>query len=190
MKDRDYDHAPYVLDDDGSPLTLWRGESSGIHYQNFDMSKTDCKSGFFFAEVKQQADQYAARGTDTRAFHLAAFKVLDLTDPYQEDACNFLHAYAGEFEEWVDRFSGEPCDIHALIDGGYLYDYEGNGSGDRWNYLFRFANGMGYDAVRVLDATDGITAPVWVAFNPSQVIHAEVLEDDMCFEPRRKRSYR
>lgn len=185
MQERDYERAPYILDEDGDPLTLWRGESSGIHYQTFDMSKTNCQSGFFFAEVKQQADQYAGRGTQTRAFHLGAFKTLDLTDAYAPGAREFLSEYAKEFDEWIDRFSGEECDVHGLIEGGYLYDYEGNGSGERWNYLFRFANGMGYDAVRVLDATDGITAPVWVAFEPEQVIHAELPEED--YQPKRSR---
>ena len=168
------DTAPYLLDEDGEPQTFWRGESSGIHYNQFDLSKTDSKVGFFFAELKQQADQYAARGTDTRPFHLCSRKTLDLTDVYTKDAAAFIKEYTAEFDEWVDRRSGEEEDVSTLIECGYLYDYEGNGSGQRWNRLFSMANGLGYDAVRILDATDGITAPVCVVFDPQQIIHAEI----------------
>jgi hypothetical protein len=170
----DFDTAPYLLDEDGTPQVFWRGESSGIHYDQFDLSKTDCRVGFFFAEVKQQADQYAARGTDARSFHLCSRKTLDLTDVYTKEAIQFIREYSAEFDEWVDRRSGEEEDVGTLIECGYLYDYEGNGSGERWNHLFRMANGLGYDAVRVMDATDGITAPVCVVFDPKQIMHADI----------------
>ena len=183
--ERRYDSAPFILDEQCHPLVVWRGESSGIHYQQFDMAKTNCQSGFFFAQEKQQADQYAARGTDARPFHLCAHSILDLTDPYTSKAAEFIKRYGAEFDEWEDRFSGEPTDAQTLLETGYLYDYEGNGRGDRWNHLFRFAAGEGFDAVCVLDATDGLTAPVWVVFDPEQITHAEMPR--MTQEPSRKR---
>lgn len=186
MSAKSHENAPFILNDEGHPLTVWRGESSGIHYQHFDMSKTNCQSGFFFAEEKQQADQYAARGTDARPFHLCANSVLDLTDPYAPGVLDFIKRYAAEFDDWTDRFSGEPADVATLLETGYLYDYEGTGTGTRWNHLFRFASGEGYDAVCVLDATDGLTAPVWVVFDPEQITHAEAPTPTMDTYRKRK----
>lgn len=180
----DYDHAPFILDEDGEPRLVWRGESSGVLYQDFDMSKTDHQCGFFFAEDKVQADQYAGRGTQARPFNLAARNVLDLTDPYAPAARAFLTEFQAEYDEWIDRFSGEPEDVFTLIENGYLYDYEGNASGARWNHMFRMAHANGFDAVRVMDATDGVNAPVWVVYDPKQIIHAEMPEW-MCDTPRR-----
>lgn len=184
-----FDTAPYLLDEDGDPQVFWRGEGSGIHFNEFELAKTDCGVGFFFAEVKQQADQYAGRGSEARAFHLCSRNTLDLTDAYAKEADDFIQSYASEYDEWIDRRSGEKEDVHALIECGYLYDYEGDGSGSRWNHLFRMASGMGYDAVRVLDATDGITAPVCVVFDPKQVIHADLSAQYRQSLPRSRRSY-
>ena len=162
-----------ILDEAGSPRVVWRGEIGGELFDNFDLAKTQAKTGFFFAENKGQADSYAARGTKARAFHLHAERVLDLTDPYSPPNIDFIKAFAQEFDEWIDRVSGEEMDAFAFLEAGSLYDYEGTGHGNRWYQLFRFASGEGFDAVRVIDATDGLVAPVWVVFEPDQIVKAE-----------------
>lgn len=160
-----------ITDREGQPLLVWRGESSGTLYDTFDRRQTNAGVGFFFAEDHRQAAFYAGMGTAPRAFHLKASNVLDLLDPYDASVRPFVQAFAEEFDEWVDRYSGEPMDVFSYLDAGALYDYEGTGSGTRWNALFRLAEAEGYDAVVVRDQTDGVDAPVWVVFNPDQIVH-------------------
>lgn len=164
--------APTVITaPNGEPLLLWRGESSGELYETFDRRKTTAGVGFFFAEDYQQAAFYAGRGTAPRGFHLKAANLLDLMDPYDPAVRAFVTEFQDEFDEWVDRYSGEPMSAFDFLDAGSLYDYEGTGSGTRWNALFRLAESQGYDAVVVRDQTDGVDAPVWVVFEPGQVVH-------------------
>lgn len=153
-------------------VTAYRGESSGILFDRFDLRQTRAGVGFFFSEDPQLAQGYAKQGTPVRRFHLSPLRVLDLTDPYTEEARTFIHAYSKDFDEWVDRHSGEEvADAAPWLDSGMLYDYEGTGSGTRWNTLFRHAHALGFDAVRVLDHTDGGGEyPVaWVLFSPEHI---------------------
>lgn len=183
------DLLPLVLDETGLPRVVWRGESSGVLFEAFDPSLTRAGSGFFFAEDRQQADWYAASGTSARPFHLRANRILDLRDPgaHARDPKfqSFVQDYTSLFDEWVDRFSGELTDPLVLIEAGLLYDYEGDGRGDRWNALFRCAANHGFDAVVTNDATDGSTQPIWVVFQPEQIEWAS-LECD-ARPPRRPR---
>lgn len=166
--------ASIILDEKGAPRVVWRGETSGVMFDRFELAKTQRGTGFFFAEDKRQADFYAGCGSQARAFHLRGDRVLDLTEGlYRPDALSRTMAVVEmlreAFDDWTDRYSGEPADILALIETGSLYDYEGTGSGERWHRLFQIAAGLGYDAVRILDATDGVVAPVWVVFEPGQI---------------------
>lgn len=172
------------------PLQVWRGESGGELFDVFDLSQTNVGIGFFFAERQDHAQMYAGRGTSARAFHLGASRVLDLTDPYGRHLQSFLAEFAAEFDSWVDRYSGEPVSVHECLDGGSLYDYEGTGSGERWNALFRCAWSAGYDAVRVLDATDGVDlGVVWVVSAAHQItfVPSAVAEEVGTPRPRRLR---
>lgn len=158
-----------ILDRNGEPLLVHRGESSGTLFEDFDLRKTRAGVGFFFAEDVVQARGYAGRGTDPRSFYLSSNKKLDLLDPYRPALREFLAEYGETFDEWIDRYSGEAIDPATLIESGSLYDYEGTGSGTRWNALFSLARAQGYDAVTVLDVTDGVQAPIWVVFSPEQI---------------------
>lgn len=166
----------------GTPLVVWRGESSGFLFDEFDMDKTRARSGFFFAEDRHQAEWYAGAGTRARAFHLKASRVLDLRDPTalikDSSFLTFLANYQAFFDEWVDRGSGEALDVLTAIEAGSLYDYEGDGSGERWHALFRCARNHGYDAVVAPDSTDGSTEPVWVVFAPHQIERAAHFENE------------
>ena len=97
-------------------------------------------------------------------------KVLDLTNlrPTDKDHGQLLELLTEEFrsEGWICRYTGEEREAYSFIEGGDLYDYEGTGSGERWNRLFEIAfDEMGFDAVRVPDRTDGTQGAasiVWV----------------------------
>src|SRR5690606_13467817 len=83
-----------------------------------------------------------------------------------------LEQVAAEFDEWVCRYSGEPRHIADYLEAGDLYDYEGTGSGQRWNALFDAARDAGFDSVAVRDVTDGVSgedAVVWVVFDPARI---------------------
>lgn len=159
-----------VKNPDGTPLVVWRGESSGEMFQEFALDKTHAGVGFFFAEDRAHAEGYARLGTEPRAFGLLAARVLDLRDPYGPGTRCFLDLMTAEFDDWTDRYSGEPMGVHEFLEGGSLYDYEGTGSAQRWNRLFELAWDEGYDAVAVLDSTDGVpTGTVWVVASPQQI---------------------
>src|SRR5574340_76722 len=158
-----------VVDKTGKPRIVYRGEAGGNQFEEFDLRKTNAGIGFFFAEARAEAEGYAKNKSDVRSFYLQAKNVLDLTDPYSSKNREFIKNYIEEFDEWTDRYSGEDFDVFSALEAGTIYDYEGTGSGRRWNRLFTLAESMGYDAVRVTDETDGIVAPVWVVFKPTQI---------------------
>ena len=121
---------------------------------------------YFFAERVDQAALYAGRGTEPVACVITCDRVLDLTelDYKNPDHQSVVTELIECFDEWTDRYSGEPCSAWELIELGNLYDYEGNGSGERWNRLLRIALDQ-FEAVRILDMTDGTqgqAVPVWV----------------------------
>lgn len=156
---------------------MWRGESSGVLFDEFDLSKTNAGSGFFFAQNKEHAQWYAASGTQARCFTLDPGNCLDLRDPYGAYISNpviraLIDDLKDEFDEWVDRSSGEEGHPNDWLESGTLYDYEGNGRGQRWNTLFRLAWAHGFDSVVLHDATDsarGEVATTWIVKDARQI---------------------
>ena len=122
---------------------------------------------WFFAERIEHAERYAGPGTEPAVARIVATNVLDLTEVENGVAPGVrqvIEAYAREFDDWVCRYSGEERDVWSYLECGDLYDYEGTGSGQRWNQLFRHLFDT-FDAVRILDRTDGTNGqavPVWV----------------------------
>lgn len=166
--------APFIVDSDGQPRLFWRGETSGKLVQVFDRTKTLQGSGFFFAEDRHQAKLYVSRsGPPEQAYRLRASRLLDLCNASFSDSRvrQFVESYAGLFDEWVCRYSGERMDPYEAIELGSLYSYDDDPRAHRWHALFRQAESMGYDAVRTMDCTDGVVAPVCVVFRPDQISH-------------------
>ena len=157
---------------------VWRGESSGNLFETFDHAKTMAGSGFFFAQDQAHADWYAGGGTAARAFILDPGTILDLRDPYDAYIRNpkvrtLINALRDEFDEWVDRQSGEEGHPNDWLAAGNLYDYEGDGRGDRWHFLFRLAWAHGFDSVVIHDATDsphGQLGTTWVVQDPARIL--------------------
>lgn len=162
--------ADYIRNPDGTPRVFYRGESSGVLYTEFDPRMTQEKIGFFFAEGVEHAYRYAENGkVPPRAFHLRSDRLLDLTDPYSPACRSFVRAFRMEYDEWIDRASGETRELESFLEAGDLYAYDGWGA-ERWKHLFRFAGRNGYDAVRVLDTTDGVPlSTVVVAMEKEQI---------------------
>lgn len=153
----------------------YRGEQSGNLFTRFDLAKTNANVGFFFATEDNHAARYAGFGTSVRSFELKLGRCLNLENPYGAGIKPFLDDFWGEYDDWVDRSSGEVLnrfDLNTMLEVGMLYNYEGTGSGQRWNHLFRLARNQGYDSVRVLDATDGSAGqpvPILVLFDSNRI---------------------
>lgn len=156
-------------------------------FDTFDNAKTRAGSGFFFAIDRKQAAWYADGGGEPeRAFLVRSSKTLDLRciDYKNAETMRFIREFSDEHDEWVDRASGEGRDAADFLETGDLYDYEGNGSGQRWHSLFRIARACGYDAVIAPDLTDGTNAASVVAFNNAQI---EKVDNPLEFQVNRLR---
>jgi hypothetical protein len=177
---------------------VWRGENGGEMFEQFDQAKTRHGVGFFFAVREDHAAGYAGCGTTPRKFALDPGLCLDLRDPHARclrqnpKAAQVLSDLRQAFDDWTDRRSGEPMDLTDFLEAGSLYDYEGTGSGTRWNQLFIEARSAGFDSVLVRDETDGVhgeDAQVWVVFDPSRIHFLEpksTLVADNSFRPAKR----
>lgn len=142
--------------------TLFRGNINGRNPGDGDHHP------FFFAEKLEHAKRYTAPHAEPSAYVICGQKFLDLTEPdprnpHHQQLVKHLLAH---HDEWICRRSGEARDPWSYLETGDLYDYEGTGTGARWNSVFTIAlDVMGFDAVRILDCTDGSqhqAVPVWV----------------------------
>lgn len=121
-----------LVDDAGSPLVLYRGEQSGNYFSAFDRRRSR-DFGFFLTPDPAVASDYDRNGTP-RAFYVSAPRLLDLTVESRE-ATEFVARWAANWEDWIDTRSGEPAEPWAWVASGYLFDYEGNWSSERWRDL-------------------------------------------------------
>lgn len=153
---------------DLSPV-VFRGEPDGVLREHGSFLRP-----YFFAESYDQAASYG-RGTDPIACVLKGRRFLDLAtpDPFNPAHKEIAQRMEARFPEWECRYSGERRDIWSYLESADLYDYEGTGEAERWNALFQVAiEEMGFDAVRVMDCTDGTggqPSPVWVTFHRENV---------------------
>ena len=148
---------------------LFRGEPDGQLRERGSWLRP-----WFFAEQYNQANRYAGHGTVPVTCVISAARVLDITEP---DPMNMEHRRLVKLMEkrhpqWVCRYSGEDRDLWSYLEGADLYNYDDD-RGGRWNDLFQVAiEEMGYDAVRVMDCTDGTEhqpSPIWVTFNRENI---------------------
>lgn len=137
-----------LVNGDGTPLVFYRGESSKENVTHYTADKTNERAVFFTSD-KDIATIYA-NGGEPQSVFIKADKVLDLTADTMSTR-KFIANWAKEFDEWVDRASGEDVDPVDEVMGGRLFDYEGNWSGERWKSL--------QDAA--LDDHDAAILPDW-----------------------------
>ena len=156
-----------LKDGAGLPLVVYRGEQSGERFERFDRSRTR-ERGFFFTPQRGVAAGYD-RDEDPRAFVIAAERVLDLTRDTPANR-RWVDNWGKSFDSWVDRASGENIDPFTVLEGGRLFDYEGNWSSERWRDIQASAEADGYDAVVLPDycGKAGVF-PAVVAFRPEQI---------------------
>lgn len=140
-----------VVDDAGKPLLIYRGESSGARRDVYDRSKSR-ENAIFMTPDRNVAKGYEKNG-EPRAFYVKADRLLDLTEDTPE-ARKFITEWSKNWDEWVDRESGESIDpVDAVLDGR-LFDYEGDWSSERWRDLQATAL-ENHDAAYLPDWHDG-----------------------------------
>lgn len=168
----------YISDENGQPLRLFRGESSG-ELRDFDRDKTN-ERGFFFTPDRDIASVYA-RGNEPNEYNLKGKRILDLTQDTPE-AINFIREWASGWDDeydWIDRQSGEPADPVEVVQSGLLFDWEGDWSGRKWKDLQSTAEHCGFDAVVLpdYDSQKGMFPSV-VVFRPEQIVRINQSEGD------------
>ena len=139
-----------MVNDDGSPMIVYRGDAE--EFDVFDRSKTR-ENGFFFTADKRIAKIYS-RSNEPRAYYIRAPKVLNLAADTMA-ARKWVQRWSKRFDEWIDRSSGETVDPFDVLQGGQMFDYEGNWSSERWLDIQATAENQGYDAVMLPDYDNG-----------------------------------
>lgn len=148
-----------VVDSNGNPLIVHHGTRA--KFEVFDQRKAP----YFFSEKKGVASYYG----DVGEYYLTGKKMLDLTNTYDKNTRKFIKDFEGEYDEWIDRSTGEETNLLSFLEAGMLYDYEGTGSGRRWQALFRMARNNGYDIVKIYDVTDNEPDNIYVVFDNKQM---------------------
>jgi len=159
-----------VVDANGKPLAVYRGEGSGEDFTVFDRRMTREKA-FFFTPDRDIASTYAAKNnwsmTEPRSFYLKAEK---LFDPRSKEGRAFIREWAKNWDEWIDRQSGEDIDPVDAVLEGRLFDYEGDWSAERWRDLQASIEAAGYDGARLPDwDNDRGTFDAIIVFRPEQI---------------------
>lgn len=150
----------------GEPMVFYRGDRSP-DFDVFDRRMTK-ERGFFFTNIKEVAAGYAG-SRDPRAFFLNAKNLLDLSED-TAPARKFIAEWGQRFEDWTDRESGEEVDPASAVFGGRLFDWEGDGSSERWRDIQATAEAKGYDGVILPDWDNGLGVfPAYVIYSSHQI---------------------
>ncbi len=178
------------VDERGNPLVVYRGDADP-HFHKFDRSKIR-ENAFFFTPDKAIAKIYS-RHEEPREYYLSANKVLNLFSDDQKTE-KFIRCWAENFDEWIDRQSGEEIDPVQAVQDGQLFDYEGDWSGERWLDLQATIEDAGYDGA-ILPDYDSATGvfPSFIVFRPNQIKAVDndgtwdENDDDIRSNPRQRR---
>lgn len=177
-----------VVNPDGSPMIVYRGD---IHeFEKFDRSKTR-EEAFFFTPDKRVARIYA-RDREPRAYFLRAEKLIDLFSESHK-VQKFILKWAEDFDDWIDRRSGEEIDPRDVVASGELFDFEGDWSSYRWRSLQRHIQNNGYDGAALPDIDGGQVFPSIVVFKPNQIKAVDndgswdLNDDNVLSNPRKRR---
>lgn len=173
--------------DTGSRMPMVAYHGTKDKFDRFD-PKTIKDGGFFFTPALEIAKSYTAGYGSVMEVFINAKRVLDVTDPHapNQEMQDFITAYGEEFDEWVDRGSGEEMDVREFF-YGQLFDYEGDWSVERWRRLMWKAESAGYDAILALDHNSSYANPMSIiVFDPDNIrlvsSFAQVRESILLFE--------
>ena len=158
----------------------YRGDTFAGEIFNYS-SKERREYGIFTTPVKEIAAVYAGDRSKgiPRLFYVKAPRVLDLTIDSMENM-KWVQKWGERFDEWRDPQTGEEVDAWYILEGGRMFDYEGDWSTERWKDIQKEAHRQGYDAVILpdYDSRNGIF-PSFVVFDERNLkLAAPVTYDD------------
>lgn len=132
--------------------------------------------GIFTTTVKEVAASYA-HDREPRRFYVRAPRILDLTQDTLENMM-WVKKWGESFDEWRDPQSGEEVDAWWILQGGRMFDYEGDWSCERWRDIQGAADSDGYDAVILPDTGDVGIFPSFVVFDEHNLKLADLITYD------------
>jgi hypothetical protein len=128
----------------------YRGDVDAGNIFNYSI-KERREYGIFTTQIMEIAAVYAGgRSSTPRKFYVRAPKILDLTQDTLQNM-KWVQKWGESFDEWRDPQSGEEIDAWTVLEGGRMFDYEGDWSSERWMDIQATAHHQGYDAIILPD---------------------------------------
>ena len=160
----------------GYTYETYRGDTDADHIFNYTQ-KERREFGIFTTTDKEVAAVYA-RDREPRRFYVRAPKVLDLMNDSLQNMM-WVNKWGEEsFGEWRDPQTGEVVDAWYVLEGGRMFDFEGNWSCERWMDLQGTAAAAGYDAVILPDSDHRRIFPSFVVFDERNLKLADLVTYD------------
>lgn len=132
--------------------------------------------GIFTTPNKEVASVYA-QDHDPRKFYVRAPKVLDLTKDSLENMM-WVKQWGTIWEPWNDPQTGEAVDAWYILEGGRMFDYEGDWSAERWMDIQATAENEGFDAIVLPDTDNRRIFPSFVVFDERNLKLADAVTYD------------
>lgn len=136
--------------------------------------------GIFTTPYKEVAAIYAGsrKPASPRRFFVRAEKILDLTKDSLQNM-KWVNTWGEGFDEWHDPQSGEEITPWEVLEGGRLFDYEGDWSSNRWKDIQQTAHNYGYDVVILPDYDSNVGIfPSMVVFDEKNLKLADLVTYD------------
>jgi hypothetical protein len=170
----------------GYTYETFRGDTDADNIFNYTR-KERREYGIFTTSDKEVAAVYA-RDREPRRFYVRAPRVLNLMNDTLENMM-WVNKWGESFDEWRDPQSGEEVDAWYILEGGRMFDYEGDWSSERWMDIQGAAHSDGYDAVILPDTDHRRIFPSFVVFDEHNLKLADLItyDDDKNPIPYEKR---
>ena len=163
----------------GYTIETYRGDADADEIHVYTR-KERVEHGLFTTPVLEAAKIYA-RDNNPRKFYVRAPKLLDLTKDTLENMM-WVKKWGETWEPWRDPGTGEAVDAWDILEGGRMFDYEGNWSRERWIDIQATAQSEGFDAIVLPDFDSDLGVfPSLIIFDERNI----KLADTMTFDDER-----
>jgi hypothetical protein len=159
----------------GYTYETFRGDSDAGNI--FSYSRKERREyGIFTTTVKEVAKGYA-HDREPRRFYVRAQKILNLMNDSLQNMM-WVNKWGESFDEWRDPQTGEEVDAWYILEGGRMFDYEGDWSSERWIDIQGAAHADGYDAIILPDTDHRQIFPSFVVFDEHNLKLADLITYD------------
>lgn len=159
----------------GYTLETYRGDVDADRIYSY--SPRERREHGIFTTVDKEVAAVYARDKEPRKFYVRAPKILDLTHDSLANM-KWVNKWGEVWGEWRDPQSGEEVDAWYILEGGRMFDYEGDWSSERWMDLQATAESEGYDAVILPDTDHRRIFPSFVVFDEHNLKLADAITYD------------